>query len=123
MSEIGIEILRGQILDKVKIGDSNDEIIFVTRNGDEYIMTHYQDCCESVYVDDIVGNLDDLIGEPIVMALEETNCEDTFNKEYLNESFTWTFYKLATIKGYVTIKWLGTSNGYYSERVDFSKIN
>lgn len=99
-----------------------DEIVFITNDGICKLF-HSQDCCENVYVEDIIGDLDDLLDSPITMAEEIISSENPqgITKEY-QDSFTWTFYKLATIKGYVTIRWYGESNGYYSESVDFCKI-
>lgn len=61
-----------------------------------------------------------MLHTPILQAEVRTSREnpEDFSAEY-QESFTWTFYHLATIKGYVTIRWYGESNGYYSESVDF----
>jgi hypothetical protein len=98
-------------------------LIFTCYDGTKYAMYHSQDCCESVSIDDICGDLDDLIGSPIIRATEDTSDQNPagFTKDYQDDSFTWTFYNIATAKGHVTIRWYGESNGYYSESVNFSK--
>ena len=88
-------------------------------NGDVIAMYHQQDCCESVWISDIEGDLDDLIGTPLLQAEESSNHEVG---EY-DESTTWTFYRMSTIKGSVVMRWCGTSNGYYSEAVDTVLVN
>jgi hypothetical protein len=111
--------LVGKTLTSINVENGKDEIYFETSDGETYHMWHMQDCCEDVKIEDIIGDLDDLIGTPITMAEEITEaCED----EEWGDSVTWTFYKFATNKGYVTIRWYGSSNGYYSESVDFSKL-
>lgn len=124
-----INILVGRTLTKIEKNDNNDELIFHCDDGEIYKLYHEQDCCESVSIDDICGDLDDLIGTPILKAEEVSNYEP-ISKEDIERtksadewgSCTWTFYKFATVKGYVDIKWFGESNGYYSESVNFTKI-
>lgn len=117
---LDISILLGQELKEAYA--ANDEVNFVTVNGRHYRLYHEQDCCESVYVEDISGDLSDLIGSPLLMAEEVSNAEDPGPLSNSEESYTWTFYKFATAKGYVTIRFYGSSNGYYSERVSFSEV-
>ena len=107
------------------VENQGDAIEFKTTDGRMFLMYHEQDCCESVRVDDITGDLSDLIGEPILLSEEvagDTANTPGFDSDYEPESYTWTFYKLATRKGYVDIRWLGTSNGYYSEHVDLIEV-
>lgn len=102
-----------------KVTKTDDELRLEDAEG-VFRFYHSQDCCESVYIESVVGDLDDLVGEPIVRAEEAVGDEhaspDWTPGEY-DESHTWTFYKLATRKGYVDIRWFGSSNGYYSESV------
>ena len=65
----------------------------------------------SIRIEDIVGDVKDVIGSPILLA-EEASSNET--KSTYEEELGWTFYKLSTIKGNVTIRWTGRSNGYYS---------
>jgi hypothetical protein len=111
----------GKTLTLIETSFSKDEVTFITSNGECYKMYNEQDCCEHVYLEDVIGDLDDLIGSPITMAEEVTNSDNPLNE--WEDSHTWTFYKLATVKGYVTLRWYGSSNGYYSESVDFKKLN
>lgn len=113
-----ISNLIGKTVVDIKNND-NRSLEFVCNNGETFVMYHNQDCCENVRIEDIEGSLSDLIGNQIIQAEENSNRENQPD-EYA-ESWTWTFYKLATIKGYVTIRWLGSSNGYYSESVEFEK--
>ena len=118
--------LLGKTLTDIIVGE--DVIDFYTNEGEHFKMFHEQDCCESVSIEYINGDMLDLIGTPILKAEEVSNHESISYEDKQKtkaadewESCTWTFYKLATIKGYVDIRWFGESNGYYSESVNFTK--
>ena len=95
-----------------RIAQSDDEMTFFLTETNYVKFYHEQDCCESVYIEDVCGDLNDLVESEILEAEEVTQEAE---QEY--ESGTWTFYKFRTAKGSVTVRWLGTSNGYYSEAV------
>ncbi len=126
--DINFNVLVGKTLKAVHVSDTDSTITFTVDDEESYVMQHDQDCCEHVYVESIVGDLNDLIGSPIVQAEESSSDkdpEDVKTEEvdgYGDGSQTWTFYRLATVKGSVVIRWYGSSNGYYSESVSFTKL-
>lgn len=102
-------------------GSAGDNVMrFLRADGSGFVFLHYDDCCESVGIEDICGDVADLVGSPLVLAEECSNEPDPY--VYGEGSHTWTFYRFATVKGTVTVRWLGESNGYYSESVDIERI-
>lgn len=123
---MNLELIDDQLLGKTiteitGAEEGGDRIEFTMYNGERYVMFHNQDCCEYVYIKSIEGDIQDLIGQTLTMA-EVATQEMERDEDGYDDSGTWTFYKFATIKGYVTITWLGTSNGYYSESVEFVRM-
>ena len=113
-------ILKGKTLSKVVIDPFNEQILFKVSKRENYRMYHCQSCCETVGIDDICGDLQHLVDSPILVAEVRSNSDEPKDED--DESFTWTFYEIATLKGSVTIRWYGSSNGYYSESVDFERL-
>lgn len=120
-----VDELHGLTLTKIE-NDDGAELRFFVSDGRVFKLFHGQDCCESVEIDDIEGDLQDLIGEPLLLAEEVSGVTrdemEAAAPPCRYESYTWTFYRFATRKGRVTVRWFGTSNGYYSERVTFAQL-
>lgn len=108
-----------------KVYEDKDKLIFDVDDGTQYALYHAQECCEYVRLEDTNGDLEDLVGTPILSAYESSNelgyCEPTEDMKKGWGTGTWTFYRISTIKGTVVLRWLGESNGYYSESVDFAR--
>lgn len=115
--------LKGQTLTHISKDADNTTLTLHTSEGQTYLLYHVDDCCESVYLEDITGDLSDILNTPILLAQESTNrYEDPPDSEYPPESYTWSYYILSTIKGSVTLRWYGHSNGYYSEEVTLTLL-
>jgi hypothetical protein len=112
-----------KIVELIGFEVGSDHATLVDEAGDRYVFWYQQDCCASCSIEDICGDVDDLVDTHVISVEQISNFlnEDELKKrwEYEPESYTWTFYRFITGKGVVTVRWLGTSNGYYSESVSF----
>lgn len=105
-----------------RVTEDGEELVLYLSDTNYVRFFHYQDCCESVYIEDICGDLEDLVGSPLLVAEEVSNYEAEPKYEG-EESYTWTFYRFATQKGWVNVRWYGSSNGYYSESVSVEVVD
>lgn len=139
--------LKGKTIAEIEgLKEGSEEVFFTCTDGSKYRMIYHHDCCAGCSIEELIGcDVQDLIGHEVLMAEEVSSQEpdeakiaerkakydQETDKEYWygpspdngwkDESETWTFYKLATIKGSMTIRWYGSSNGYYSESPSFEK--
>lgn len=111
--ELDISAFKGEVLTDVVVNQNKTEILFTFESGQLVKMHHMQDCCEDVWLEDVCGDWEDLIGRKITYARE-----DSHRNEAAEESETWTFYNIGSDFGSVSLRWCGQSNGYYSEEVD-----
>ena len=119
---------------------SNEKIIFHFDDDVTLVLTHEQSCCEDVTLEDVVGDLNDLVGHPLLVSelrttyeAEEARGLGDLEEYELNEgdvecikrtfadaeAYEWAFYEFRNIKSSVTLRYVGESTGYYSTDVNF----
>lgn len=96
---------------------NNDSVEFELQDGRKAVLYHQQDCCESVYLEATIGNVDDIMNSPVLRVSEE-DYDGGPESEY-EESYMWSCFRVGTAKGSVLFRFYGSSNGYYSEDVSF----
>lgn len=116
-----IEKMRGQTPNAIDgMREGSQEVVIKTIEGGKLGLSDPGDY-STVQIVQVDGDPIDLLGLPLVMC-EEVNNDETRDlrgneeSDFESWSFTWTFLKFATTAGYVTLRWLGESNGYYAER-------
>ena len=109
---VNFEQLTGMTITAVVYKETNESLL-IHLNTHVLEMIHHQDCCETVYLADVVGSFEDLIGYPLLEVSE--SIVDIKSEDY---SSTASYYNFRTVKASVQLRWVGESNGYYSEIID-----
>lgn len=127
MKDFNFDLLKGSTISSISPVEAGiDEVRLTLTDGRSFLMYHEQDCCESVRVESVVGNIGNLAESPLTFSewkvLDGRPDDVPTGKDEYIESETWTVFRLGTVKGDVTIRWLGSSNGYYSESVSFVEV-
>jgi hypothetical protein len=112
--------LVGEVLDAVDIDREENQILLTTRSGRKFLVYHEQDCCETVAISGQDGSFDKLIGKPLIEARDFA--VDTGESESDYDSQTTTTLVFRVDDQTVISRWIGDSNGYYSESVDIAEL-
>jgi hypothetical protein len=111
---VPFEMLKGKTFQRIDYNNDETKITFYCSDGTVYEQSHERYCCENVWIEDVCGDFSNLLNYPIVEAEEVSNNENSPPEYKRPDDFWlggWTYYKLSNIKGSVTIRWFGCSNG------------
>lgn len=122
MQVVALHEIVGKIPVQIRGEVQDDTLVIHFTDGTSIKFYHSQDCCECVFIEDIVGDWTDLLNTPLVLVEERTftSEEDTTPAGCTCwDVDSWTFYSFQSAKGVVDVRWHGSSNGYYSTSVDW----
>lgn len=113
--------LVGEVLTHIDTDEKNEQIMLTTASGRVIKIYHDQDCCEQVQIETTEGDWHSLIGKVIIEAEREEIKEGEPEPECA-ESWTRTNFTFRVDDATVISRWIGESNGYYSESVDIHEV-
>lgn len=114
----GLSQLLGKKVSSVEGEKGCEEFFLYFEDGSVLRLYHHQECYEDVWLEDVCGDVNDLVGYPLLICEEVSSVGYHLTDTAYRSSCTWTSYRFATRRGWVELRWCGTSNGYYSEEVD-----
>ena len=115
-----LEVVVGKTITSILgLEEESQQVQILFSDGSKLNFHHWQDCCEWVclYDFELTTSLDKIIGGVINDAREDGRDATNDDNECTDESGYWTFYNINTSRGCINMRWLGQSNGYYSEDV------
>ena len=116
----------GETVEFVDVDDTKNQIVITTQSGRQFRIYHDQDCCEQVEIaesQDGDGQLVTLIGKKIEGVAVEL--EEDVDPPPFEDCDSWTRTKISfrTNSETVISRWIGTSNGYYSESITINELH
>lgn len=115
-----IEELEGKVIVDIKgMYQYSEMVMFSLLNGEKVIMYNYEQRCGNdveIQLEEVIGYSSDLLNSEIILAEEVQSTKEQVG-DY-GDTENWSFVKIGTINGQVTLRWKGRSNGHYSVGVD-----
>ena len=111
---VGIEDLKGKVIESIVCDTDGQFINFKTEDGYKYCMKHIQDENETCYIDNIDGKLENLIFKEVV------NCECR-KESNVNNEVLYTDFIIEVDNSYARIEWYSSGESYYNKDIVINK--